>query len=376
MSKNSTIEGTLKQFGQEFPMNLSQTPVEKEKANRPQEPTPPYPYYTEEVTFNNDGADITLAGTLSLPKKNGNFPAVILISGSGPQNRNEEVLEHKPFLVIADYLTRNGIAVLRYDDRGVEKSTGNFNTATTADFATDVENAVSYLQTRKEINKKKIGLIGHSEGGIIAPMIAAKSDDLAFIVLLAGTGIPGKQLLDLQQRLMAEASGLSGSNLEKMLSITKNAHDIVKKSEGFEQLYTDLSAYFKKVLEDNPNSGKPAGISDEDFIKYQVGQFANPWMIYFIKHNPTPVLEKVKCPVLALNGAKDLQVPSEINLRAIREALEKGGNKDVTTKEFAELNHLFQECKTGLPAEYGDIEQTFSPVVLEEILNWILKQVK
>lgn len=193
--KGEEIIGTFKQGGQEFSMDLSREEIEKVVVKRPQEPTEPYPYYSEDVTFKNATADISLAGTLTLPKKKGKYPVVILISGSGPQNRDCDLLGHKSFLVISDYLTRNGIGVLRYDDRGVEESTGDFDNATSADFATDVESAVEYLKSRKEIDKKNIGLVGHSEGGLIAPMVAAESEDIAFIVLLAGTGIQGDQLL-------------------------------------------------------------------------------------------------------------------------------------------------------------------------------------
>lgn len=376
LGKDNIIVGTFKQGGQSFPMNLSKEIIEKEKLVRPQEPIKPYSYYSEDITFENKKAGINLAGTLTLPKKEGVFPVVILISGSGPQNRNEELLGHKPFLVISDYLTKNGIAVLRYDDRGTAESTGDFNTATSADFATDVKSAIAYLKTRKEVNKKKIGLIGHSEGGIIAPMVASTSKDVAFIVLLAGTGIQGDQLLLLQQKLIGKVSGVSDEDLHKIELTNRKAFDIVNKSKSLEQLNIDLTNYLKQTLIDNTGAEKPEGMSDNDFVKLQVKQIANHWMQYFIKYNPTPTLEKVKCPVLALNGGKDLQVPAKINLEAIEEALEKGGNKDITTKKIQNLNHLFQECETGSPNEYSTIEQTFSPIALTEISNWILKKTK
>ena len=357
-------------------MNLSKEIIEKEKLVRPQEPTKPYSYYSEDITFENKIAGISLAGTLTLPKKDGVFPVVILISGSGPQNRDEELLGHKPFLVLSDYLTKNGIAVLRYDDRGVGQSKGDFKTATSSDFATDVESAISYLKTRKEINKKKIGLIGHSEGGLIAPMVASKSKDVAFIVLLAGTGIQGDQILLLQQKLIGKASGISDVDLQKNEIANRKVFDIVNKSNNLDQLNNDLTTYIKQSLKDNPTEEKPAGMSDDDFVKLQVKQITNPWMQYFIKYNPAPALEKVKCPVLAINGEKDLQVPPKENLEAIKKALTKGGNKKVTTKEFPNLNHLFQECETGLPDEYAKIEQTFSPTALTEILKWIQTQTK
>ena len=374
--KDNIIVGTFKQGEQSFPMNLSKEVIKKEKIVRPQEPTKPYSYYSEDLTFENNKAGIILAGTLTLPKKDGVFPVVIFISGSGPQNRDEELLGHKPFLVLSDYLTKNGIAVLRYDDRGTAMSKGDFQTATSADFATDVESAIAYLKTRKEINKKKIGLIGHSEGGLIAPMVASKSKDVAFIVLLAGTGIQGDRLLLLQQKLIEKASGISDEDLQKSELINRKAFDIVNKSNNLEQLNIDLTNYIKQCLTDNPNAKIPQGMSADDFVKLQVKQIASPWMQYFIKYNPAPVLEKVKCPVLAINGAKDLQVPPQENLEAIKKALAKGGNKKVTTKEFPNLNHLFQECKTGSPDEYATIEQTFSPIALAEIFKWIQTQTK
>ena len=376
LGKDNIIVGTFKQGGQSFPMNLSKVVIEKEKLVRPQEPTKPYSYFSEDITFENKKAGIILAGTLTLPKNEGVFPVVILISGSGPQNRDEELLGHKPFLVLSDYLTKNGIAVLRYDDRGTALSKGDFKTATSADFATDVESAITYLKTRKEINKKKIGLMVHSEGGLIAPMVASKSKDVAFIVMLAGTGIQGDQILLLQQRLIGKASEVSDEDLQKNELLNRKAFDIVNKSNSIEQLNIDLTNFIKQSLLDNKNAEKLKGMSEDDFVKLQVKQIANPWMQYFIKYNPAPTLEKVKCPVLAINGGKDLQVPPKENLEAIKKALAKGGNKKVTTKEFPNLNHLFQECKTGSPDEYATIEQTFSPIALTEIFKWIQTQTK
>jgi hypothetical protein len=374
--KGNEIVGTFKQGGQEFLMNLSRKVIEKEVVKRPQEPTKPYPYYSEDVTFKNTKANILLSGTLTLPKSEGNFPVVILISGSGPQNRDEELLGHKPFLVISDYLTKNGIAVLRYDDRGVGQSKGDFKTATSADFATDVESAIAYLQTRKEINKKKMGLVGHSEGGLIAPIVASQSKDISFIVLLAGTGIQGDKLLLLQQELIAKANGVSESDIKKSIQTNAKIFEMVIKSTDSQKLKTDLTNSINETLKNDTTAKFPKGMTKEEFVSIQVNQITSPWMKYFIKFNPATTLEKVKCPVLAVNGAKDLQVPSKENLSAIKNALLKGGNKNVTTKEFPNLNHLFQECKTGLPTEYSTIEQTFSPTVLKEITEWIKLQTK
>jgi len=368
------IIGTFKQGGQEFPMNLSREAIEKEIIKRPQEPIKPYPYYSEDVVFKNTKANISLSGTLTLPKKDGIFPVVILITGSGPQNRDEELLGHKPFLIISDYLTQNGIAVLRYDDRGVGQSTGDFKSATSADFATDVESAIAYLKTRKEINKKKIGLVGHSEGGLIAPIVASKSKDVRFIVLLAGTGIQGDKLLLLQQELIAKANGVLETDINESIQTNSKLFEMVIKSNDNSKLKADLTAKLNELIENEPNAEIPNGMKKEEFVSMQVNQISSPWMVFFMKFNPGTTLEQVTCPVLAVNGEKDLQVPSKENLSAIKNALTKGGNLNVTTKEFPNLNHLFQECETGSPNEYATIEQTFSPIVLEEITKWIKTQ--
>lgn len=374
--KSGTITGNLKQNGMSFPMNLSKEAIQKKIALRPQEPKKPYPYYSEDITFENKKDNITLAGTLSLPKKEGKFPVVLLISGSGPQNRDEELLGHKPFLVLSDYLTRNGIAVLRFDDRGVASSTGDFKSATSLDFASDVEAGIQYLKTRKEINKNKIGLIGHSEGGLIAPMVASKSNDADFIVLLAGTGVTGEEILLLQQELIGRVSGISEKDLMQSKNTNKGAFEIVKKSNSQEELIKELTLYFEKIIKETPEAEKPKEVKEEEYVKMMVDELSNPWMQFFIKYNPAVSLEKVKCPVLAINGEKDLQVPAKINLEAIKNALDKGKNKKSTVMELPNLNHLFQECKTGSPEEYATIEETFSPKALEVVKNWIQNQVK
>jgi pimeloyl-ACP methyl ester carboxylesterase len=374
--KDGQITGTFKQQGMSFPMDLKREVIEKPVVNRPQEPKKPYPYYSEEVTFENKKAGVKLAGTLTLPAKESKYPVVILITGSGPQNRDEELMGHKPFLVLADHLTRNGIAVLRYDDRGTAQSTGDFSKATSVDLASDVEAAIVYLKSRKDIDKKKIGLIGHSEGGIIAPMVASKSKDVSFIVLLAGTGIPGDQLLLLQQELIGKASGMSESDLLKNREINKGCFDIIIKASDQDQLKADLTGYLKQTINEFPADQRPAGMSDDDLIKMVLNQITSTWMQYFIKYDPVPALQKVKCPVLALNGEKDLQVPPGENLAAIGKALEKGRNKKATIKEMPGLNHLFQECTIGSPDEYAMIEQTFSPIALEVVAKWIQGIVK
>jgi uncharacterized protein len=375
LENEKTIKGNFMQGGLKLPLNLSKEKVEKTTKAKPQEPSKPYPYYTEDVVFNNEKDKITLAGTLSLPTKEGNYPVVVLISGSGPQNRDEELLGHKPFLIIADYLTKNGIGVLRYDDRGTAESKGNFQAATSKDFATDVEAAVAYLKTRKEVNAKKIGLVGHSEGGLIAPMVAAKSNDVSFIVLLAGTGIVGDELLLMQMELIARATGESETSIKNNQNLSKNIFKMAKKTQDLDILKKEITSYVEQQLKEIPDL-KPKGMSDDTYINAQVSSFANPWMQYFLAYDPTTSLKQVKCPVLALNGEKDLQVPSKINLDAIKKNLEMAKNKNVKTVELAGLNHLFQACKTGSPEEYAKIEQTFSPVALNEIATWILTQVR
>lgn len=375
LGSDGNIVGTFRQGALNVPLNLSKGIVEKEKIVRPQDPIKPYPYYSEDVTFVNSKAGITLAGTLTLPSKEGNFPVVVLITGSGPQNRDEELLGHKPFLVLSDYLTKNGIAVLRYDDRGIAESKGNFKTATTADFADDAAAAVAYLQTRKEINPKKIGLMGHSEGGVIAPMVASSNKVVSFIVLLAGTGIPGDALLLLQKALIERAEGTPEVDIQKGQTANRGAFEIVKNAKTTEQLKTNLTLYYQQMEDKKPTTDDEKATNDQE-IQSIVNQLSSPWMQYFIKYDPATALEKVKCPVLAINGAKDLQVPPTENLAAIKTALAKSNNKNVTTKVFPNLNHLFQECATGSPSEYADIQQTFSPTAMTAVLEWIQLQTK
>jgi len=365
------IRGTFTQAGMSFPLDLSKKPVELKKPARPQEPALPYPYYSEEVKFENSADQVVLTGTLTLPAREGRFPAVVLITGSGPQNRDEEVFGHKPFLVLADYLTRNGIAVLRFDDRGVAQSTGNFKQATTLDFAKDAEAAVRFLKSRKEIDAAQIGLVGHSEGGIIAPIVAASQQDIAFLVLLAGTGIPGGELLLKQQKLIGQSLGISETELAQARTINAGAYELVARNGDPARLEEELKAYFREQLPNFPASQKPAGMDDAQLVARLAGQLANPWMSFFISYNPYTILSRVKCPVLALNGEKDLQVPAAENLAAIKEGLKKGGNPNVTAIALPGLNHLFQECKTGSPGEYTEIEQTFSPGALKVIADWI-----
>lgn len=375
VKSNELITGTFTQGGMDIPLDLSRTLPEKEVVKRTQEPVKPYPYYSEEVKVDNKLDSVILAGTLTLPSREGKYPVVILISGSGPQNRDEELLNHKPFLVLSDYLTRNGIAVFRYDDRGTASSTGNYNSATTEDFARDVNAIVEYLMTRKEIDHAHIGLIGHSEGGIIAPMVASKSKDVSFIVMMAGTGIPGNELLLLQQEAILKVSGEKEAQIKEMTAFNKEIFNIILNESNDDSITSQLTAYIKKVSKSNPEWMSSNKLDEESLIQMTVKSIDTPWMKYFIRHNPALVLQKVKCPVLAINGSKDLQVPPKENLAAIKKALDLAGNSKVTIKELPGLNHLFQECTTGNPSEYSQIDQTISPVALEEISGWIKRTV-
>ena len=355
----ATIAGTWSQGGNSFPLILTRVKdLSAVQLSRPQEPKRPYPYRHEDVTYQNPAAGIKLAATLTIPAGKGPFPAALLITGSGPQDRDEAIMGHKPFLVLADYLTRHGIAVLRADDRGIGKSGGDFASATSADFATDAEAGIVYLKTRSEIDRHKIGLIGHSEGGIIAPMVAARNRDVAFIVLMAGTGLPGARIVVEQVRMMNAASGMSG---DKLAETTARHREIVEifKSEK------DEAVFAQKVRE------RMTGKLTDAEINMAIALGKGPWGRYFVEYDPAPALRKVTCPVLALIGEKDTQVSAAQNLPAIRAALQAGGNRDFETDELLGLNHLFQSAKTGAPAEYGQIEETMSPKALDKIASWI-----
>ena len=371
------VDGTFSQGGATFSLKLTREEQEKQELKRPQNPVAPFPYAQEDVTYDNPAAQgVTLAGTLTLPKGDGPFPAVILISGSGPQNRDEELLGHKPFLVIADHFTRNGIAVLRFDDRGVGQSTGDFATATSADFATDVQAGVEYLKTRKEINARKIGLAGHSEGGLIAPMVAAKSADVAFIVLMAGPGVSGDKVIRLQSRLISKAEGKSEQEIKADDNFLKKAFKELKKTKNIEATRLKLKNTMMKEMEKLPAADKEKLGNLDQVATSQVNSITSPWFRYFLFYDPATSLEKVKCPVMAINGGKDLQVDPNQNLPAISSALKKGGNTRFVVKEIPGLNHLFQHTDTGKPSEYAEIEETIAPEALNYMTGWILEQTK
>ncbi len=373
------MQVVFKQAGMEFPLELEK--VDKvEEVKRPQMPRKPFPYREEEVSYENTGAGITLAGTLTLPQGEGPFPAALLITGSGAQDRDETIMGHKPFLVIADHLTRRGMAVLRVDDRGVGGTTGDLSESTTEDLAGDVLTGVSFLKDHKEIAPGRIGLIGHSEGGIIAPMAAARSEDVAFIVLMAGTGLTGEEILYMQSELIARAGGTSEEDIQKSLDEAKRIYSVLKSGQDKMAMEQALRRMYEEDMAKlSEEERKDAELTEEGLeaqLEAQLKQILSDWFLFFLTYDPRPVLKEVHCPVLALNGEKDLQVPPKENLAEIGKALKAGGNSDVTLKELPGLNHLFQTAETGAVSEYGKIEETISPAVLQLIGDWILERVR
>jgi len=378
MKNDSTIEGTWSQGGLSLPLALKR--IEKvEEARRPQEPKKPYPYKEEEVEFENKTAGIKLAGTLTEPESGGPFPAAVLISGSGPENRDEEVFGHKPFLVLSDYLTRQGIAALRYDDRGVGKSGGDSRTATTADLATDAQAAFEYLKNRQDIDPKRVGLIGHSEGGVIAPIVANEAPGVAFVVLMAGTGLPGDSVLMLQSQLVAKAEGAADSTLAKSAVAQRALLNLAKSNLDSAALAAKLKPLLKQAMSQlSPTDSQASSSADtsSQAVEQQVKQVLTPWFHYFLNYDPRPALMRLKQPVLAIVGEKDVQVAPKENLAAIEAALKAGGNKDFAVKELPGLNHLFQTANTGGVSEYKEIEETVSPSALKVMSDWILARVR
>jgi hypothetical protein len=378
MKGDSTIDGKWSQSGMSLPLVLKR--IEKlEVASRPQEPKKPYPYKEEEVTVENKTAGITLAGTLTEPDSGNPFPAVVLITGSGPENRDEEVFGHKPFLVLADYLTRQGIAVLRCDDRGVGKSSGDSHNATTADLATDALAAFQYLKNRKDIDTKHIGVLGHSEGGIIAPIVANEAPDVAFVVLMAGPGVPGDSVIMLQSQLVAKAEGAADSTIAKSTVAERALLNLAKSNLDSAALAAKLRPLLKQAMGQlSPADSQKVSSADtsNQAVEAQVKQVLTPWFHYFLNYDPRPALSKLRQPVLAINGEKDVQVAPKENLAAIEAALKADGNKDYLVKELPGLNHLFQTATTGGVSEYAKIEETISPTALKVMADWILAHVR
>jgi uncharacterized protein len=387
------LTGTWNQGAALLPLNLQKTSnvVTTTALNRPQTPKPPFPYKSEDVEYDNADKSIHFGATFTVPLPDPAvnyfrapvYPTVILITGSGKQDRDETILGHRSFAVIADWLTRQGIAVLRVDDRDMGKTTGNYSTSTSADFAKDVEAGINYLKSREDVDTGNIGLIGHSEGGMIAPMVAVKRNDVKFIVLLAG---PGAKIIDLMEQQnvdVAAAAGTSRTFLEKYrLLFRQLANTIINEPDSAKAFDKSIKVFNDWQKDKNIFLVKSTtGVTDEKskakFIRGFVQQLSTPWFNYFMKFNPADYLTLVKCPVLALNGEKDIQVSAKQNLEAIKNALEKSnaqrpvGKKNFKTIEMPGLNHLFQHCKKCTVEEYGELEESFDTGTLTIIANWI-----
>ena len=357
--KDNAIEGEFSQHGMDFPLSLEKGEKETRQMARPQDPQPPFNYSIEEVTFRNEREGFDLVGTMTIPKGEGPFPAVVLVSGSGQQNRDEELMNHRPFWVIADHLSRNGIAVLRYDDRGIGGSGGEVLNATSMDFSYDAEAAFDFLRSQKHIDASRVGILGHSEGGIINFMVASRRPEVAFLVSLAGPAVSGIEVLKEQQAAILRASGMT----EEMVQFSSNTNA---------QLFNIVEASSDRVEADSLMRQLVKGWGyNEELTEQTVGPFTSPWMYYFLKYDPTEAIVNTRCPALLLNGSKDLQVIASQNLPAYERIIAEYGKTNLTLQEMPDLNHLFQHCKTGSPNEYFEIEETISPEVLEKIVEFV-----
>jgi len=370
------IEGSWHQGGGSLSLTLRRADAgQLARPHRPQEPAGSPRYRVDEVTFEN-AAGLTLTGTLTIPEGRGPFPAVALISGSGPHDRDESMYNHRPFLVLADHLTRNGIAVLRWDDRGVGGSEGDFSTATSRDFAADAAAALEYLRGRREVISNAVGLAGHSEGGLVAGMVAARRDDVAFLVLLASPGLPGEEILYMQGRAIGQAMGAPEDAIQRNYNIQRETFDVLRTEPDPDRARAAVDDVLRRVFDEatpaeRASLGIPAG-AEEAWVQSQLAAVTSPWFRFFLSYDPRDDLRRIDpdVPVLAIIGDRDLQVPAAENLAAIREALAPRGN-DLTAIMVPGLNHLFQTAGTGTPAEYALIEETFSPVAMNAIANWI-----
>jgi pimeloyl-ACP methyl ester carboxylesterase len=367
----SLITGRWSQGGASLALDLGRAAVAGPK--RPQTPLGPFPYASLEVAIPGGGPGVTLAGTLTLPAGKGPFPALVIVSGSGPQDRNETIFGHKPFLVIADYLARRGIAALRYDDRGFGASTGSFDTATTMDFADDAQAALAWLAARKEIDPSRLGIAGHSEGGLIAPIVASRDPRVGFAILLAGPGLPGEQILYLQGAAIARAGGISEAEIARATAINARIYAAAMAPGSDSEAAARAKAVYLEAMtkaEGLDDKARQEAIAQADSLARQI---ASPWMRAFLALDPRTYLAKVAVPTLALNGGLDLQVPPAEDIEAITKAFAGSGHGALlTTRVLPGLNHLFQHGKTGSPAEYGVIEETFAPEALQAIADWIL----
>lgn len=383
-ASGDTVSGVWSQGGVSLDLDLGKTTADQvEGPERPQEPEPPFPYRVQEVSYENAEAGIELAGTLTLPEGEEPVPGVLLVSGSGPQDRDETVFGHRPFLVLADHLTRRGIAVLRMDDRGVGESGGDFSQATSEDFASDALAGVRYLREHPGVDPGSVGIVGHSEGGLIAPMVGSRSDNVAFLVLLAGPGLPGQEILYLQGEKILRAMGGSEAQVARQREQQAELFRVVKEEEDPERRLVRLKEVLRARLHElSPAERAATGTIPEDstgleaWLDLHIRSASSPWFRFFLLHDPRPVLRRVSVPVLAMIGELDLQVPPDENLPEIEKALVRGGNRDVTVMKLDGLNHLFQHAESGAPTEYSRIVETMAPEAMEAIAQWILARAR
>lgn len=377
---DTIIEGTWKQGGKTIPLMLRKT-MKIDELKRPQTPKPPFSYVSKDVEYDNADKTVHLGATITFPATGSKFPAAILISGSGQQDRDESIFEHKPFAVIADYLTNQGFAILRVDDRGKGQSKGDLISATSADFAKDVETSLAFLKTQPQIDTTKIGLIGHSEGGLIAAIVGSLHKEISFMVLLASPGENGASLLAEQNEALLRSGGLDSLTadsykklfLEQALAIV-NANDQSAAYSNAQMIYqTWKSKVSSKTIEALGFGSDSAAISD---IRGKVKGFNSPWMKYFVKSDASKLFAKTAAKVLALNGSKDIQVIPTSNINGIQMALKKSKSKSYKTIIIPGLNHLFQHCKTCTINEYGQLEETISPEVLGIMGNWLKEEIQ
>ena len=364
----SRIVGTWYQGGGEYPLVLEPSAGDV-APNRPQTPKPPFPYASEDVVIANPSANIELGATLTIPGGEGPFPGVVLVTGSGPQDRDESLMAHKPFLVIADHLARAGIAALRYDDRGIGGSTGDFAGATTFDFATDAGAAVEYLMARPEIDSKAVGIIGHSEGGLVGPLVALESEHVAFVVMLAGPAVSGWELLLEQTAAIARVGGMSKDMVKEVRHINKRLYVATMETDTPQATLERVREILAEERERlGPDVTAMLGAS-EDAAEDHAAALSSPWLKEFLRYDPTEALTRMKAPLLALFGGKDLQVVASQHAPALRKI-----RPQATVVVYDDLNHLFQHAKTGSVSEYKEIEETMASEVLEQMATWILQQ--
>lgn len=374
---NDQIEGKFSQGLFSTTLKLTREKIKKEKeetkVKRPQEPKAPFPYEIEDIQFMNERDSILLAGTLTFPKDKKNFPIVVMISGSGAQDRNSEILGHKPFWVAADYFSRNGIGTLRFDDRGTAASEGDFSSSTSSDFMEDVYAAVQFLKNHEKFKSNKIGLYGHSEGGIIAPLLAdTYTNEVDFLVLLSPPAVPISELMLRQQELVSLSSGIGEEEIQINADVNQQAYALINTHDQNEEtkLAEKLQSYFEKVTVTYPEIGNNMGLTNEQYINVMVSAYTNPWMVYFLKYQPENHLKNLKLPILALFAENDMQVSAPENAKKMKSIIaKKNAKNEVIT--FPKMNHLFQTSETGNVAEYAEIEETISPKVLEKVKNWV-----